>query len=125
MALAVDKWAYLNVNVADLVFTKAGQNYTVPVSSNTVDSFGNVDVFGDPTINGAGDVIDEIKDGWNGFWGDVSDFWGSMMKVLAWVGIGVAVLVVLFIVLRFIKPKDKVELVLPDGTNPKRRKRRK
>ena len=125
VGVAIEKWAYMDFSLAHLVFYNDGADIVVPVSSNVVDSFGDLDAGGDSGINGPADIVDDFKDSWKDFTSDVSDFWGSMTKVLAWVGVGVAVLVVLFIVLRFIKPKDKIELVLPDGTNPKRRKRRK
>ncbi len=124
VAVAVDKWVYRNISVAELVFTKHGQYYTVPVASDVVDSFGNVDVSGDPTINGPGDVLDEIGDAWKGFLGDVSDFWDGAKKLLLWIGIGLAVLFVVFIVLKFVKPKDRIELVMPDGTGQRRKRRR-
>ena len=124
VACAVDKWAYLNVNVADLVFTKEGENYTVLVSSNTVDSFGNVDVSGDPTINGPGDVADEAADELSRFLAMLKELFEKIKTVLLFVGIGIVALMVVSTVLRFVKPKQRIEFVVSDGSKRKRRKRK-
>lgn len=113
VAVAVDKWAYMNVNVADLVFTKAGQNYIVPVSSNTVDSFGNVDAFGDSAINGIGDLGDD--DGFD---------WEKLKKILLLAGICLVILVVITFLMKFIKPKQRIEFVMPNDTERKRKRRK-
>ena len=69
VAVGIEKWAYMNLNIAHLVFYNDGADIVVPVASNTVDSFGDLDVFPDPSkdffpngpdFSGVGDWLDLI-----------------------------------------------------------------
>lgn len=113
VACAVDKWVYLNINVAELIFSKNGELHSVPVSSNTVDSFGNVDASGDPMINGPSDIIDEIGDRFN-----LDGLWEDVMGFLLWIGVALAVFVVLMIVVRLLRKKEKKESVTINLIDP-------
>lgn len=62
VGLVVDKWAYLNLNVVHLVFEKDKKDVVVPVVSNTINVFGNVDAFGDGGINIDDIIPDRVKD---------------------------------------------------------------
>ena len=111
VACAVDKWVYLDINVAELIFSKNGELHTVPVASNTVDSFGNLDVSGDPMINGPADIVDEISDHWGDFWEDFSNF-------LLWIGVAIAVFIVLLIVFKLLRRREKKESVTINIVDP-------
>ena len=111
VACAVDKWVYLNINVAELIFSNNGEFHTVPVASNTVDSFGNLDVFGDPMINGPADIVDEVFDHWGDFWEDFSNF-------LLWIGVAIAVFIVLLIVFKLLRRREKKESVTINIVDP-------
>ena len=130
VAVAVDKWVYRNVSVAELIFSKNGELHSVPVSSNVIDNYGHSDVSGDPMINGPADIVDEIGDRARDSFGD---FWEGVKEFLFWIGVALAVFVGLLILLRVLRKKEKKEtvtinLVDPDaggGKKPKRRKREK
>ena len=61
VAMAIEKWAYMDVNLVHVVFSKNGQAITVPIVSNTSNSFGDIVIFEDPvkdnpfTDDGGGD----------------------------------------------------------------------
>ena len=46
VGLAVEKWIYTDVSLCHIVFNKDGSDYVVPTASNVVDSYGNLDGFG-------------------------------------------------------------------------------
>ena len=61
---SIEKWIYKDVNVLSLTFSKDGKSVTVPVASNTVDSFGDMGVF-EPPVGLGGGIVSGIVEGWD------------------------------------------------------------
>ena len=99
VGLAVDKWAFMDFSVAHLVFYNDGEDYTIPVVSNVVDSFGDLSAYGDPNMNGVEDWVDEIGDSIRDLFEKSKDIWKKILMI------ALAVLVVLVAVWIFFKLK--------------------
>ena len=114
VGLVVDKWAFMDFSIAHLVFYNDGEDYTIPVVSNVVDSFGDVWAFGDPRMNGPGDWVDEIGDTLGELFAKSKDMLKRILMILA------IIVVVLVAVLLFLKliPK-RVKLKKPRGRRRK------
>ncbi len=95
VGVVVDKWAFMNVNVMDLTFYNDGVNIVVPVSSDTVDSFGDSDAAGDLNKEPEDYVKDVL---------DIDDnFWGRIKEALKWVLVCFVILLFLPVIIWLIK----------------------
>lgn len=65
----VEKWAFMNISVAQLTFKCGTQLIVVPVCSNTVDSYGDVYIYEDPNDT-------------NGLLSDDPDWWAKFLEKL-------------------------------------------
>lgn len=101
VALAVEKWAYMNLNVARLVFCDNGVDVVVPTASNTVDSFGDLDGYtGTPSFGqGIGNFIPD----------DLPKTWEKAKLALLILAICAVVVFVIWIVLRLKPQKVKID----------------
>jgi len=104
VAVAVDKWVYLNISVAQLVFKKDEATHVVPVVSNVIDSFGDTTVFGDPSQT-PGDFVDP------------SNIIEILKLIIAIIGIAILVFAILKVVDLFKSNKVKVKVQYPENRN--------
>ena len=105
VALGVEKWAYMNISVAHLVFCDSGKQVTVPVSSSIVNSFGDLDAAGDPSLD-----VDDITDTLRDKYGDrLAELWENIKTVLLILAICAVVVFVIWIVLRLKPQKVKID----------------
>lgn len=105
VGLVVEKWAYMNINVARLVFCDNGVDVVVPTASNTVDSFGDLDGFGDDSLD-PDDITDTLRDKYGA---RLAELWKDIKTVLLILAICAVVVFVIWIVLRLKPQKVKID----------------
>ena len=116
VAVAVDKWIYLNINVAELVFNKDGAKHSVPVVSSTVDSVGNIDASGDKLNNGVSEYGKEV-------YNKVSDLLDETKDFFLIVGLIVLVVAVLMVISSFKGKKENISINFFDVNNGSKKRR--
>lgn len=81
VGFAIQKTFYRSVSLIHIVFSKNGESVVVPVCSNTVDSFGDLYVYEDPTDKHPL-IPDDKEDSFSEFWRKTIEFLKKVLKIL-------------------------------------------
>lgn len=111
IGLVIDKWAYRNVSLAQLVFSKNDQQYVIPVVSNVVDSFGDLNAYPDGAVNNAGEFFGNVGFVMSSWFRELTN---SFEVIFAILGVFVLLFAVFMVINLFKRNTVKIKHEYPD-----------